>query len=133
MHPKKFLPAVLVAVLALWFMSAAGAAECLPPACAVNESADGGVPDGVFDGNAAAVAASPADPPAASIEAADEPGAAIFNPFADAQDRQKRPLPSFVSRLVDGDHAEGLAIALILALALGGIAAFFFFLRRKQP
>lgn len=129
MHSKKFLRAVLVAVVAMCCMPAAVAAECLPPACAVNESTDGGVPDGVFESDAAAVTASPADPPASRVDAADDSGSAIFNPFAGAQQRQAQP--SLVSRLLTGDYAEALSVVLALLLAFAGVIAFLFFLRRK--
>ncbi|MCT9811764.1 hypothetical protein N0K08_14040 [Acidovorax sp. Be4] len=132
MHSKKLLRAVFVAVVAMCCMPAAVAAECLPPACAVNESTDGGVPDGVFESDGAAVKASPADPPASRGDAADDPGSAIFNPFAGAQDRQKPPFSATLLSLLNGNYAEALAIVLILALVLAGVAAFISFLRRKH-
>lgn len=133
MHRQRFLPAMRLALVALCCAGAnlAPAADCLPGTCAAVESADGGVPDGVFEKPVSEAAPSPAQPPAASVPVADEPGSAIFNPFSGGQERPQSERLSFAARLVAADFGVVLAIGLILTLALAAVAAFFFW--RRKP
>lgn len=133
MHRQRFLPAMRLALVALCCAGAnlAPAADCLPGTCAVVESADGGVPDGVFENPVAEVAPSAAQPPAAMAAVADEPGAAIFNPFAGGREPARSSRLSLAQRLAAADFGVVLALGLILSLALAAVAAFFFW--RRKP
>jgi hypothetical protein len=132
MHSQKLFHAVWAAGCALALLGAppAQALDCQPPACAAGESADGGVPDGHFESPAAAPTTVPAAAAVTKAEAADEPGAAIFNPFAGAQqERQAVPL-SLLARLLRGDYALLLVVA---ALLLAAGFAVFGYLRQRRP
>ena len=135
MPPRKFIQAVLVAVCAMQFTcaSSAIAAESLPAAGVAEESADGdgGVPDGEVANDAVVVTASPDAPAASRIKDADSPGSAIYSPFADLQNGDEPTAPPLVTPLVNDAGAAELTVTLVLALA--GVAAFGFFLRRHHP
>ncbi|WP_137920037.1 hypothetical protein [Hydrogenophaga sp. 2FB] len=133
---RQFIQTVFVAACAMALLPAntAIAAECLPPACAADDSAAGGVPDGNFATDAvAAVAATPPVPAAPKIKDDDGPGSAIFSPFASVQDRAKRPPLAML--FANNTRATALAIALLIALlvTLAGVAVFSFFIRRDHP
>ena len=133
MHRQRFFPAMRLVLMVLWCACAnlAPAADCLPGACTAVDSADGGVPDGVFENPVADVAPSAVQSPAAIAPVADEPGAAIFNPFAGGREPARNARMSFAARLAAGDFSVVLALVLILTLALAVVGAFFFW--RRKP
>jgi hypothetical protein len=135
MPPRKFIQAVLVAVCAMQLMcvSSAITAEGLPQAGVADQSADGdgGVPDGEVANDAVMETASPDAPAAPRVEEADRPGSAIYSPFTDLQNGHKLTAPPLAKPLVNDVGAVELTVTLVLALA--GVAAFGFFLRRHHP
>lgn len=134
MHAKKCLSALPLVALALVFPAAgpARAADCMPPGCTLGESADGGVADGAFDSNATEAAPVPAAQPAERVDATDDLGSAIFNPFAGGRERQDRAPISRISRSQDGDHTVMLTLGAMLVLALAAAASFFFWRRKRR-
>lgn len=134
MHAKNCLSALPLVALALVFPGAgpASAADCMPPGCTLGESADGGVADGAFESNATEAAPVPGAPPGLRVDAAEDLGSAIFNPFAGGRERQEKAPVARLSRSPDGEHAVILTLGAMLALALAAAGCFFFWHRKRR-
>lgn len=135
-----FGQSLLIAVFAI-FVPCAGpslAAECGVSPCVADVDVAGGVPDGNFASDAAA-RETPAPGKTVSettprINDEGSAGAAIFSPFAGAQEPEKRPSALASLFLNDGrGTAVAFALAAALVVTLVGVAVFAFMHRRSKP
>ena len=140
MSQRIFVQSVLIVVFAT-FAACAGpalAAECAITPCVADADEAGGVPDGNFASDAAArEMPSPGKTATETTpRSKDEgfPGAAIFSPFAGAQEPEKRPSALATLFLNDGRAtAVAFALAAALVVTLVGVAVFAFMHRRSKP